>query len=109
MPRRSRWPVEFACVILIAAAAGRTAAAQTVQSVGINQGIGVQKNGKLKFVAGKDIVVRAFMSAPVTGQILVTSALATGQHAITLTATNSGGVSTSKNVHVTVVPPRRRP
>jgi hypothetical protein len=39
---------------------------QTIQSIEINQAIGVQKNGNLKFVAGKDTVVRAFMTSPVS-------------------------------------------
>ena len=44
-----------------------------------------------------------------TGQIVIGRPFVIGQHTITLTATNSGGVSTSKSVQVTVVPPRRRP
>ena len=43
-----------------------------------------------------------------TGQILVAKNLAAGQHTITLTATNSGGISTSKSISVTVVTTRRR-
>ncbi len=38
----------------------------TIQSIEINQAIGVQKDGHLKFVAGKDAVVRAFLDAPAT-------------------------------------------
>lgn len=36
----------------------------TIDSIEINQAIGVQKDGHLKFVAGKDAVVRAFLAAP---------------------------------------------
>ncbi|HEV8433176.1 MAG TPA: hypothetical protein VGR95_07175, partial [Thermoanaerobaculia bacterium] len=38
----------------------------TIDSIEINQAIGVQKDGHLKFVAGKDTVVRAFLAAPAT-------------------------------------------
>lgn len=38
----------------------------TIDSIEINQAIGVQKDGHLKFVAGKDAVVRAFLAAPAT-------------------------------------------
>lgn len=38
----------------------------TIQRIEINQAIGVQKDGALKFVAGKDTVVRAFLSEAVT-------------------------------------------
>jgi hypothetical protein len=37
-----------------------------IDSIEINQAIGVQKDGHLKFVAGKDTVVRAFLDAPAT-------------------------------------------
>jgi len=37
-----------------------------IDSIEINQAIGVQKNGHLKFVAGKDAVIRAFLAEPVT-------------------------------------------
>jgi hypothetical protein len=37
-----------------------------IDSIEINQAIGVQKDGHLKFVAGKDAVVRAFLAAPAT-------------------------------------------
>ncbi len=43
-----------------------------------------------------------------TGEILVAKNLAAGLHTITLTATNSGGISTSKTISVTVVATRRR-
>jgi hypothetical protein len=43
-----------------------------------------------------------------TGQMLAIRNLPAGQHTITLTATNSGGLSTSKTTAVTVVPTRRR-
>jgi len=46
--------------------AAATAAAQSIQGIEINQAIGAQKDGNLKFVAGKDTVVRAIMDAPVT-------------------------------------------
>jgi hypothetical protein len=35
----------------------------TIDSIEINQAIGVQKDGHLKFVAGKDAVIRAFLGA----------------------------------------------
>lgn len=38
----------------------------SISSIQINQAIGVQKNGGLKFVAGKETVVRALMSSAVT-------------------------------------------
>ena len=38
----------------------------TIESIEVNQAIGVQKDGHLKFVAGKDAVVRAFLAAPAT-------------------------------------------
>jgi hypothetical protein len=46
-------------------------------TIEINQAIGVQKNNALKFVAGKDTVVRAIMSAPVTVDPAATSATVT--------------------------------
>ena len=45
-----------------------------IGSIEINQGIGVQKNGARKFVAGKNAVVRAFLDAPVTVDKTTTSA-----------------------------------
>lgn len=50
---------------LLLGAVATSAHAQDIQSIEINQAIGVQKNGNLKFVAGKDTVIRAFMAAPV--------------------------------------------
>ncbi len=38
----------------------------TIQSIEINQALGVQKGGALKFVANKDTVIRAFLSQEVT-------------------------------------------
>ncbi|HXI14457.1 MAG TPA: hypothetical protein VNM92_17705 [Thermoanaerobaculia bacterium] len=38
----------------------------TIQEIEVNQGIGVQKDGALKFVAGKDAVVRAFLGTETT-------------------------------------------
>ncbi len=41
--------------------------AQTqIESIEINQAIGVQKNNARKFVAGKDAVIRVFLASPVT-------------------------------------------
>lgn len=49
-------------------------ASVTVDTIEINQAIGVQKDGHLKFVAGKDAVIRAFLSEPVTIDEAKTSA-----------------------------------
>ncbi|HEX3581175.1 MAG TPA: hypothetical protein VH087_05405 [Thermoanaerobaculia bacterium] len=57
---RSR--VVFVLLLLSAPAFGQV----TIDSIEINQAIGVQKDGHLKFVAGKDAVVRAFLAAPAT-------------------------------------------
>ena len=55
------------CAIFVAAWFPAVATAQTsIDRIEINQAIGVQKNNALKFVAGKDTVVRAFVSSPVT-------------------------------------------
>jgi hypothetical protein len=78
---------ESVCVITIAAASATTVAAQTVQTIEINQGIGVQKNGNLKFVAGRDTVVRAFMSAPVTVNPSQTTATVTRDGSLIATLT----------------------
>ena len=43
-------------------------------TIEINQGIGIQKNNALKFVAGTDAVIRAFLPAPVTIDPTQTSA-----------------------------------
>jgi hypothetical protein len=52
--------------------------AQTqIRSIEINQAIGVQKNGALKYVAGKNAVVRAFLDAPVSIDTAATSATIT--------------------------------
>src|SRR5438552_2515372 len=37
--------------------------AQQVESIEINQAIGVQKNNARKFVAGKDTVIRAYLTS----------------------------------------------
>lgn len=37
-----------------------------IETIEVNQAIGVQKNNALKFVAGKDTVIRAFLSSPAT-------------------------------------------
>ena len=48
-----------------------------IDSIEINQGIGVQKNNALKFVAGRNTVVRAFLASPVTVENDKTSATIT--------------------------------
>lgn len=48
-----------------------------IQSIEINQGVGVQHNGAMKFVAGKDTVVRALLSEAVTIDAAQTSAVVT--------------------------------
>src|SRR2546426_121108 len=45
-----------------------------VDRIEINQALGVQKNNALKFVAGKDAVVRAFLASPVTVDKTLTKA-----------------------------------
>src|SRR6185295_2974947 len=41
-------------------------ASVTIDKIEVNQAIGVQKDGHLNFVAGKDAVIRAFLSEAVT-------------------------------------------
>ncbi len=57
-----------------------------IDSIEINQAIGVQKNNALKFVAGKNAVVRAFLTSPVTVEKEKTSASVTrdGQALVTI-------------------------
>lgn len=60
----------------IALAAATTLFGQAqIDSIEINQAIGVQKNNALKFVAGKNAVVRAFLASPVTVESDRTTAL----------------------------------
>jgi hypothetical protein len=69
-----RFKLSCVCVLLLSSAAVDRASAQSIATIEINQAIGVQKNANLKFVAGKDTVVRAFMAEPVTVQSDQTSA-----------------------------------
>jgi hypothetical protein len=65
-------------IILVCGAGGNAAHAQTdvqIESIEVNQAIGVQLNNALKFVAGKDTVVRAILSQEVTIDPTRTSAL----------------------------------
>lgn len=82
-------------LILLFGAFARNLQAQTVQSVEINQAIGVQKNGNLKFVAGKDTVVRALMTSQVTVDPAQTGATITRDGAVvaTLTPNAYGGAT----------------
>lgn len=65
MMRSTRLVIACGCAVLFTTAIPR-GQAPAIQTIEINQAIGVQKNGALKFVAGKDTVVRAFLAAPVT-------------------------------------------
>ena len=82
--------------VCLVAGLARNAAAQSIQTIEINQAIGAQKNNNLKFVAGKDTVVRAFMSAPVTVDPAQTSATITREGGVVATLTpNTYGGATS--------------
>ncbi len=69
----------FACVLttaVVSASLLMTAFAQSgAFTIEINQAIGVQKNNNLKFVAGKDTVVRAILTAPVMVDPALTTAI----------------------------------
>lgn len=82
-------------ILVLCGAFATNARAQAIQSVQINQAIGVQKNGALKFVAGKDTVVRALMAASVTVDPSQTSATVTRNGAVvaTLTPNTYGGAT----------------
>lgn len=83
-------------LVLLCGAFARNVQAQAIQSVEINQALGVQKNGNLKFVAGKDTVVRAFMTSPVAVDAAQTSATITRDGTVVATLTpNSYGGATS--------------
>src|SRR5438477_2655336 len=60
-----RFP-RLAAVALVFLVSSAAFAQQQIDVVEINQAIGIQKNNALKFVAGKDTVIRAFLSAPAT-------------------------------------------
>src|ERR1051326_2466799 len=53
-------------VFLLLFVSANAFASVTIDTIEINQAIGVQKDGHLKFVAGKDTVIRAFLSEAVT-------------------------------------------
>ena len=61
----SRYSVRACVAALLLTPTIAGAQSFTITRVEVNQAIGVQKDGALKFVAGKDTVVRAFLSAPV--------------------------------------------
>ena len=82
------WLVVLAWVVV--PMLGRAAA---IQSIEINQAIGVQKNGNLKFVAGKNTVIRALMAGTVVVDPTQTSA--TIRRDGQVVATLSPDVSTS--------------
>lgn len=85
----------YMILILLFWAFARNLQAQTIQSVEINQAIGVQKNGNLKFVAGKHTVVRAFMTSPVAVDPVQTSATLTRDGSLVATlAPNAYGGAT---------------
>jgi len=79
----SRWSFS----VLVIALLPITAVAQTIQTIEVNQSIGVQKGGALKFVAGRDTVVRAFLDGEATVDAAQTEVIITrdGQAVITLT------------------------
>ena len=79
-------------IVLVALASAAALSAQTVNitSIEINQGIGLQKNGARKFVAGKDTVVRAFLASPAAIDAAQTSAtISRNGEAIATLAPNS--------------------
>src|SRR5712691_12617288 len=83
MPSRHRARLMAA---LFALSAGAVFAQAQIDTIEINQAIGIQKNNARKFVAGKDTVVRAFLAAPVEIDKAQTSAKITrdGQAVVTL-------------------------
>jgi len=78
-----RWSLSVFAIALLPMAA----LAQTIQSIEVNQSIGVQKGGALKFVAGRDTVVRAFLDLEATVDAAQTDVVVSrdGQPVITLT------------------------
>ncbi|HSY49751.1 MAG TPA: hypothetical protein VLC46_13125 [Thermoanaerobaculia bacterium] len=56
--------LRLVCALLLASPS--LLANVVIDTIEINQAIGIQKNGNLKFVAGKDAVVRAFLAEAVT-------------------------------------------
>lgn len=74
-------------IVLICLAYGRNVQAQAIVGIEVNQAIGVQKNGNLKFVAGKDTVITAFMASPITVDRAQTSATITRDGAVVATLT----------------------
>src|SRR5436309_11928943 len=85
-----RAPLLAACVLFSSV----SAFAQTqLDSIEINQAIGVQKNDARKFVAGKDTVIRAFLAAPVEIDPAKTNAAVTrdGQSVATLAPNSYDG------------------
>ncbi len=80
MPRPSR----FALLLALLFTSPLLAQIETIE---INQAIGVQKNNARKFVAGKDTVVRAILAAPVTVNSEQTSATITRDGEVVTTLT----------------------
>src|SRR5712692_5964969 len=76
----------IAAATLVLLASSQAFAQQQIDSIEINQAIGIQKNNARKFVAGKDTVIRAFLAAPVEIDKAQTSAKITrdGQAVATL-------------------------
>lgn len=83
----------LAFAIFLFAASSVSAAISEIQ---INQAIGVQKDGARKFVAGKDTVVRAFLTEPTAINHATTSARITrdGTTVTTLSPAGTDGAST---------------
>ena len=65
------------CAFVLVATAVVYGQAPAIDTIEINQAIGVQKNGARKFAAGKDTVVRALLASPVTVDPGTTSATVT--------------------------------
>lgn len=82
-----RLHLSYVCLVCLLGGAAGSASAQSIATIEINQAIGVQKNGNLKFVAGKDTVVRAFMAEPVTVDREGTSAAVSRDGALVVTLT----------------------
>jgi len=82
-------------VVAIGLVAPLLARNASIKSIEINQAIGVQKNGALKFVAGKETVVRAIMSGAVVVDAGHSSATVTkdGTKVITLAPVASASAS----------------
>ncbi len=82
---RGNFSTALAVILILLSAAVLSAQVQ-IDTVEVNQAIGIQKNNAKKYVAGKDTVIRAFLAAPATIQKDQTSARITrdGQVVATL-------------------------